>query len=258
MKLKVFIIITALILSGCSKAPDSNDNSTVYPEADVTGYNVTYIDIGDRMIPISLVKDGKSTLTGDIYYYNLSNIVSNKTELCDKSYTYFSGDGKNLGTVVYTDLDSNKIKSESYNTLITSGNWCLVPALRYLQTEKNKAPAEYMQAPLELMPDIYKSKDDISITDIWEYDLDSDGSPEAIVKSQSEKGTLLYLLSPTLENRVLEYSDGHITAIPLIADLDGNGVYTLITVSGTNFKTAKVYKEKSLDTDYTVYLPIEN
>lgn len=258
MKLKVFIIIAALILSGCSKAPDNNDKDIVYPETDITGYNVTYIDIGDRMIPISLVKEGKSALTGDIYYYNLSNSVSNKTELCDKSYTYFSSDGKNLGSVAYAELDSKKIKGEGYNTLITSANWCLVPTLRHLKPEKNKAPAEYMQVPQELMPEVYKSKDDVNITDIWEYDLDGDSSPEAIVRSQNDKGTLLYLLSPTLENHILEYSDSTVTAIPIIADLDGNGVYSLIKISGTAFKTLTVYKEKSCDTEYTVYLPIEN
>ena len=70
----------------------------------------------------------------------------------------------------------------------------------------------------------------------------------------------MVLLSQTLGNKVLassfEEDDGFV-AVPFVADLDGNGAYSLVCVWGNSLKTVTVYKEKTTDTDYTVYLPID-
>lgn len=251
MKAKVITcIIAVLLLTGCSQNTEvpKTENIT-YPAADTSGMNVTYIDTGKNLVPISLIRDGNTLLSGENYYYNIENAVNNDDTLGSKKYTSFSHDGKNEGETV---LDSRP-KEEA---LITSGNWQLCPDMRYTKFgNKDKVNNEYIQFIAQALPDVYKSAEDVTVSDIWEYDLDGDSANEAIIRINDDSGTLLALMSTTLGNCILDSTDGQAT--PYIADLDGDGEFSVIVISGGSFKRAVIYKEKSCEPEYTVYLPLE-
>ncbi len=258
MKLKILVLITLLLLSGCSKSPDSEIQEITYPPADTKGINVTYINTKNGLVPICYTKDGKISLSGENYYYNLKNIISSEQSLKDKAYTYFSHTGKNLGSVNYSELESKLLCNTPCSALITSSNWQLSPTLRYESVKDSKKTAiEYRQFLTDTYPERFEDIDSVNITDIWEYDLDGDSANEAILKAKDENGIILYLMSPTLSNCVLEETGSDFTATPFIADLDGNGKFSLLTVTGDNFKYVTVYKENSMECEYMVYLPIE-
>lgn len=233
MKSKIALcFITMLLFSGCAKTQPEKQ-SIIYPPADVTGINVTYVDTGKTLTPISLIKDGTSLLSGENYYYNIESTVNNSDGLQGKTYTAFSCTGENNGNV---SLD----KCPKSEALITSGNWQLCPDMRY----GTKATDEYREFVA-----------DRNITDVWEYDLDGDGANEAIIRACAENTQAIYIMSTTLGNSILQECEG--TATPYIADFDGDGEYSIMTLCGNSFKMVTVYKEKSVEPEYTVYLPLE-
>ncbi len=264
-KLLPLLVIFSLLLCSCSSASvqpgdtSGKDDGIKYPEADTHGSNVTYINTEVGMIPISLCDDGYSMLTGENYYYNIENTVDNDLTLSDKKYTLFTDNGTNCGDVSFTDITNNKIKQQPYHALVTSGNWKLCPNLKKTSYTENTADKGYKQFISESFPENFASASDVTVTHIWEYDVDGDNSSDSLVLADTDSYTILAFLSTTLGNKILASSfenDTGFVAYPFIADLDGNGVYTLVTVSGNGLKTVTVYKENTLESDYTVYLPI--
>lgn len=265
-KLVSIILIMLLIVTSCSKSaptPDSTtgeDDGITYPETDVTGVNVTYIKTPSGLVPISICEDGYSTLSSENYYYNLQSKVDNARLLDQKSYTAFTDSGINRGTVDYDDIIQNEVEENDFYTLVTSGNWKLCPNLRKTAYDKDtEADDGFKEYILESYPDNFKSVSDITVTDIWEYDSDADGANEAVVLANGDGYTVLAFLSSTLGNKILAASftdEADYVAVPFFADLDGNGIYSLVTVWGGGLKTTSVYKENTLEEEYRVYLPL--
>ena len=262
MKTKVIslFLITLLIFTSCSTVPKNpgdttgEDDGIVYPEADVSGMNVTYAITENGAVPISVAEGGYSMLAGENYYYNVQNTVDMNTDIPTKTFTAFSDSGINLG-----QCDFDKMTGDSYKTLVTSGNWKLCPNIRKTTYSSKKADASYADFIFSVFPDSFQSATDINITDVWEYDCDSDGVNEAVVKASGENYIILVFLSQTLGNCVLasefDNCDGY-EATPFFADLDGNGSYSLCTLYGGGLKTFCVYKENTLDEEYRIYLPV--
>lgn len=268
MKAKVIsiILILSVCLFSCTKAPllpgdtTGEDDGIQYPAADITATTVTYLVTQAGNIPISFCRNGHTKLTGENYYYNLQNIAENDLTLSDRQFTVFTDTGKNCGNVNYSSVCENKITEAPLHALVTSANWKLCPNLKKTSFKQNTADIGYKQYILENFSENFKTAEDIFVTNIWEYDFDADGTNESVVLADSDDYTVMVFLSQTLGNTVLASSfenDDNFVATPFIADLDGNGTYTLVTVWGNTLKTVSVYKEKSLDTDYTVYLPID-
>ena len=268
MKTKVISIILILSLSlfSCTKAPlapgdtTGEDDGIQYPAADITATTVTYIKTNAGMIPVSFCQNGHSKLTGENYYYNLQNLAENDLTLSDRQFTIFTDTGKNCGNTTYASVNDNKISEMSFHVIATTANWKLCPNLKKTSFAQNTADSGYKQYILEAFPDNFKTVDDVFVTGLWEYDLDGDGCCESVVLADTDTYTVMVLLSQTLGNTVLASSfenDNGFVAVPFIADLNGDGTYTLMTVWGNTLKTVTVYKDKSLETDYTVYLPID-
>ena len=268
MKIKLIIpaLLALLIITGCSagKNPDSDmppEQEITYEQTDVSGTNTVFIKTKDGFVPISLVIDGKSRLSGENYYYNLQSIIDSESSVKDKNQTYFGSNGQNMGSVSYGELEQNKIKAEPYQMLITSGNWRLSPSIRY-ETFSNKDTVGdgYKQFIFESFPDKFASVSEINVTDIWEYDIDGDGTNDAVIRAVNDGYTVLAVQSPGLGSKILASdfnADADYTAQPFFADIDGDGTFSLITVSGNSFKTVRVYEPNSLEPDYIVYLPLE-
>jgi len=268
MKAKVIsiILILSLCLFSCTKAPllpgdtTGEDDGIQYPDADITASTVTYIKTNAGVIPISFCQNGHSKLVGENYYYNLQNLAENDLTLSDRKFTVFTDTGINRGDATYGAVCDNKIDEAPFHALITTANWKLCPNLKKSSFTDNTADDGYKQYILQAFPENFKTVDDVFVTDLWEYDFDADGSLESIVLADTDDYTVMVFLSQTLGNVVLassfENDDGFV-AVPFIADLKGNGAYTLMTVWGNTLKTVSVYKEKSLEADYTVYLPID-
>ncbi len=268
MKAKVIsiILILSLCLFSCTKAPllpgdtTGEDDGIQYPAADTKGTTVTYIKTDAGFIPISFCTDGLSMLSGENYYYNLQNLVENDLTLGEKQFTVFTDNGTNRGNVNFADVIDNKITDPPLHTLVTSANWKVCPNLKKTSFSENTADSGYKQYILETFPENFGSADEIFVTGLWEYDLDADGTCESVVLADTEAYTVMVLLSQTLGNTVLASSfeeDNGFVATPFIADLDGNGEYSLVCVWGNSLKTVTVYNEKSTQIDYTVYLPID-
>ncbi len=259
-KILPIILIILLIFTSCSAKPKNpsdttgKDDGIVYPEADVSGMNVTYVITENGAVPISVVEGGYSMLSGENYYYNIQNTVDMNTKIPEKTFTAFSDSGINLGTV-----DFENMTGDSFKTLVTSGNWKLCPNVRKTTYSEKKADASYSDFIYSVFPDNFQSINDINITDIWEFDSDGDSVNEAVVKASDDNYIILVFLSQTLGNCVLanefQNCEGY-EAIPFFADLDGNGKYSLCTLYGAGLKTFCVYKENTLDEEYRVYLPI--
>ncbi len=268
MKAKVISIILILSLSlfSCTKAPLSpgdttgEDDGIQYPTADITASTVTYIKTNAGMIPISFCQNGHSKLTGENYYYNLQNLAENDLTLSDRQFTIFTDTGINRGNSTFSDVADNKITEAPLHALATTANWKLCPNLKKTSFSENIADSGYKQYILETFPDNFKTVDDIFVTDLWEYDIDADGTTESIVVADTDAYTVMVLLSQSLGNCVLASSFENakdFIAIPFIVDLNGNGTYTVMAVWGNTLKTVTVYKENCFDIDYTVYLPID-
>ncbi len=268
MKAKVIsiILIISLCLFSCAKAPllpgdtTGEDDGIQYPAADTKGTNITYLKTDAGFIPISFCTDGLSMLSGENYYYNLQNLADNDLTLTEKQFTVFTDNGVNRGGANFADVCDNKITDPTLHTLATSANWKLCPNLKKTSFSENTADSGYKQYILETFPDKFKTADDVFVKNLWEYDLDADGTCESVVLADTDTYTVMVFLSQTLGNTVLASSfdedDGFI-AVPFVADLDGNGAYSLVCVWGNSLKTVTVFKEKSIQTDYTVYLPID-
>ncbi len=268
MKPKIIsmILIILLCLCSCANAPlapgdtTGEDDGIQYPTADLTALTVTYIVTRAGAIPISFCQNAHSKLSGENYYYNLENIAENDLTLSERQFTVFTDTGKNCGNKTFSDITENKISEAPLHTLVTSANWKMCPNLKKTSFSENIADSSYKQFILESFPDVFKTVDDIHVTDLWEYDIDADGTSESIVVANTDSYTIMVLLSQSLGNMVLASSfenDEGFVAIPFVVDLDGNGKYTLMTVWGNTLKTVTVYKESTLDTEYTVYLPID-
>ncbi len=268
MKSKVIslLLILSLCLFGCTKPPASpgdttgEDDGIQYPAADISGSTVTYLKTDAGCVPISYCTNGHSMLLGENYYYNIQNTVDNDLTVCEKQFTVFTDTGVNKGNVNFADITDNKINETPLHTLVTSANWKLCPNLKKISFEKDTADSGYKQFILESFPDSFASASDIAVTDLWEYDLDCDGLVESVVLADADEYTVMVLLSQTLGNTVLASSfkeDNGYMSVPFFADLDGNGDYSLITVFGNSLKTVMAFKEKTLEPDYTVYLPLD-
>ena len=267
MKAKLIIpaLLAVLLISGCSDGSSGlqppPDQEIEYEQTDVSGTNSVFLKVKDGFVPISYVKDGKSMLSGENYYYNIQNIINSQTDIRDKKMTCFGADGTNMGSTTFSDLQENNIKSEPYQMLVTSGNWRLCPAMRYESYGKNDTVGDgYKQFIFESFPQYFASVLDITVTDIWEYDIDGDGTNDAIIRACGDGYVVLAVQSPGLGNKILascfEDTSGY-SVHPFFADIDGDGLYSLLTVSGNSFKTACVYKQGSLEKDYIIYLPLE-
>ena len=268
MKLKFLlaVLIALLLITGCSK--DNNPNDKLPPEQEITyektnvsGTNTIFLKTRDGFIPISHVVDGKSRLSGENYYYNLQSVINSESPLREKTHTYFSSDGQNLGSVTYSEMEDNKIKAEPYSVLVSSGNWRLSPAVRHESFGKKDSVGDgYKEFIFESFPDKFSSTTDITVTDIWEYDIDGDGTNDAVIRASGDSYCVLAVQSPGLGNKILASSfdgDKNYTVQPFFADIDGDGSFSLITISGNSFKTVRVYKANTLEPDYVVYLPLE-
>lgn len=269
--MKLRLIITAflalLLITGCSgeKTPGNEtppEQDITYEQTDVHGTNTVFLKIKDGIVPITHVVDGKSRLSGENYYYNLKSVIDSESSLKDKKQTCFGTDGKNLGSFSFTELEDNKMKAEPYEMLATTGNWRLSPTIRYEKYGKKDTVGDgYKQFIFESFSDKFSSVSDITVTDIWEYDIDGDGSNDAVIRAAGDGYTVLAVQSPGLGNKILasdfENNDKY-TAQPFFADIDGDEKFSLITVSGSSFKTVRVYKPCSLEPDYVVYLPLES
>lgn len=247
------LLVTVLLFSSCTKNPNNNEipqmDDTVYGESDLAGMNVTYVKTTSGFIPFAIVKDGHSMLSDENYYYDLVNMANNDTSLTTKPITAFDSNGINLGVVV---LD--KDTSSPYDLLFTSGNWKLCPALRHTTSQDEG----FKQFIMESFPDKFKSVADITVTDITECDIDGDGINEAFVLANTDNYCILALLSQSIGNKILasDFDNPDYNAYAYAADIDGNGLFSIVTVAGDNFQKLTVLKENSLDTDYCVYLPL--
>ena len=261
-KLIPVILILVLLLTACA-APDSlpqnttgEDDGIKYPKPDVNGTNVIYISTEAGCAPVSICKNGTSLLCDENYYYNIQNVIDNDLTLKDKTYTLFTNSGKNMGQVSLDDIKENKITQTPLCSLITSANWKLCPNLkRTVYNDDQKADNGYY----EFINSEFSDTKNIKITETFEYDIDSDGNGEAIVVAKANNFTALVLLSQSMGNSVLCEStakSADFCAHPFIADIDGNGKYSILTVTGSGLKTVTVYKEQSAEADYTVYLPL--
>lgn len=268
MKVKIIsiILIISLCLFSCAKSPvtpgdtTGEDDGIQYPAADTTGTNITYLKTQVGCIPISFCTDGLSMLSGENYYYNLQNLAENDLTIGEKKFTVFTDNGTNRGNANFADIIDNKITDPSLCTLVTSANWKLCPNLKKTSYSENTADSGYKQYILETFPDKFASSDEVFVKTVWEYDLDGEGTCESVVVADTDAYTVMVLLSQSMGNTVLASSfedDNGFVAVPFVADLDGNGAYSLVYVWGNSLKTVTVCKEKSITCDYTVYLPID-
>lgn len=259
MKFKIMplILVLAFMLSGCKKQsiiPTPNPQQTddvVYSEPDTGGTNATYIFTDSGWIPFSVCENGYSMLSGENYYYNLQNTLENRDGFEKKTLSIFDDCGKNKG--------SDLAKSAPLGAISTTGNWKLCPTVKKTNYGKNKADSGFCQFIFDSFPDKFSSASDVGVKTVWECDVDGDGTGEAVVLSENKDSTVLVFLSQSMGNKILAASfetDKNYVASPFFADLDGNGVYSLVVAWGDGLKTVTVYKENALEEDYRVYLPI--
>lgn len=264
MKLKpiLSIIVTLFLLASCSKPTlpnDSNANDGItYPETDVSGINSVYIITQNGPVPLSYSNDGVVPLVDDIYYYNLKNVISSDESVKQKAFTYYDSVGHNLGSVSYPDFESNKKEYNPYTTLVSTGNWRLCPDIRTVTYSDALAPNEYTTFIKESFPNEFASTP-VTVTNLWETDVDMDGTNEAIVKAKGDNYAVIAMLSQTLGNYIL-CSDFSATqnyvCQPFFADIDGNGKPSIIIIEGDTLKMATVFKECSVTAQYRLYLPM--
>lgn len=264
MKLRIAsaILLISVLLCSCTKMTEppskSNvDDNITYETPNTDGINGVYIITEKGPVPVSYTKNGKMSLSGDIYYYNLKNILENDEAVKQKTFTHFDENGCNIGSKTYTDFQNST--KEPYKTLALSGNWRLCPPLRRIEySEKDKIPEEYKNYFMSAFAN-QLTQESLKITDVWETDLDSDGTNEAVIKAKGEGYVAIVLMSETMGNSVLHShfkQDADYDAFPFFADLDGGGVPSIMLLSGNSLKTLCVYKEKSATVCYCVYLPI--
>lgn len=253
MKLKLFIlaVCAALTLGGCAKPPAADPpftpDPTVYDTPDLAGMNATYIKTPSGIVPISMVRDGGSLLHGENYYFDLVLAADNDAELLAKKLTAFDNSGKNLG-------ETDGANEKDFENLLTSGNWKLLADTRHSSSADNG----YKQFIFESFSKELASIDAITVTDVAEYDLDGDGADESVVTATADKYTVLAFLSQSLGNKILgcAFDNDKYDVNSWFADLDGDGKFSLVTVTGDSFKVCTVCKEADIETDYIIYLPL--
>ncbi len=262
MKLKhILLLILVLAMSvSCSKnniEPKSNaEDKATYENTNTDGINGVYIITDKGPVPVAYTDNGKLSLAGDVYYYNLNNILENDDGVKQKTFTYFDNNGFNIGADTYEDFKKNA--KNPYETLALSGNWRLYPDLRIMEyDEKNKAPSEYLEFIKESFKDNLGEMP-IESVKVWETDLDTDGTNEAFVKAKTDDYTLLVMMSGTLGKNVLfsDFEKSPCDVMPFFADLDGNGKPSVLLLSGNELKIVTVFKEGTVNALYSVYLPV--
>lgn len=263
MKLKILpiIIILTLLLCSCSMSngynhnTDGRDDGITYPKTDTSGTDVIYIITSVGGVPISICKNGHSSLSDENYYYNLQNSIDNDLTLKDKNYTLFTNGGNNCGNVSIDDIVKGKVKQPLLTTIATSSNWKLCPNLKKTVYTDKTADSGYLEFISQSFPDVK----DIKICETYEYDIDGDDNNEAIVVAKAKNFTAIVLLSQSMGNSILNTSntnDDNSCAIPYLIDIDGNGKYSILTITGSGLKTATFYKEDCSGVDQKIYLPI--
>ena len=258
----VLIILISVLLCSCSNKAkphyqeNTGDNVT-YEPSNTDGINGVYIITEKGPVPIAYTKNGTLPLSGDVYYYNLKNILWNDEAVKQKTFTYFDEFGCNVGKKSYSDFE--KDTNDPYKALALTGNWRLCPDMRHIEyDEKSTPPDEYKTLFLSGF-DGKITEQNLNITDAWETDLDKDGTNEAVVKAKGDNYVVIILLSETMGKNVLySHFDGgqNFDARPFFADLDGNGIPSAMILSGDSLKTVCVFKEKTPTVSYCVYLPI--
>lgn len=255
----ILIVLIILFSTSCKRQTDepyisNSDDNVKYERANTDGINGVYIITDKGPVAIAYTNNGKLNLSGDVYYYNIKNILANEESVKQKTITLFDENGFNKGSLSYGDFE--KTKQPAYKMLALTGNWRLCPDIRHIEyKEKQTLPQEYSSFISKNLKD--KTNETVRITDVWETDLDCDGSNEAVIKAHSDKYTLVALMSATMGNVVI-YSDfeNKSDAFPFFADLDGNGKPSLVLLTGSNLKSVNVYRECTAELQYCVYLPI--
>ena len=253
----IFLILLVL-LSSCAKKTQpfisNSDEKVKYEKTNTDGINGVYLITDKGPAPVAYTDNGKLNLAGDVYYYNIKNILESDDAVKQKSITLFDEKGFNKGSLTYSELQNKK--EPAYKMLALTGKWRLCPDMRYIEYSKNSAPpTEYVSFISEAFKDKFKNQPDI--TECWETDIDCDDNNEAIVKAKTDKYVVIALMSTTMGNNIL-YSDfeNKTDAFPFFADLDGNGKPSLLLLKGDTLKTIDVYKEGESQKQYSLYLPV--
>ena len=251
------IVLVLLLLTSCSAnkgVSDSNKNDGIsYPPADTKGTHAVYFPTSCGVYPVNVCVNGNCILADDVYYYNLTNFISKDENIKSNTFTVFDANGHNKGAVPFSELEGENCKLDSYSALVTSGNWRLCPDMRVVEYNKEtSAPAEYT----DFLSQNFEGKQ-FEIQRLWETDIDLDGNNEAVFTGVCEDTSALAVMSSSLGNKVVATciaKDGILR--PYFADFNGDGKSALAVLSGDGLKTLSVYKDCTLDTAYTLYLPI--
>lgn len=254
------IAVCLVLLTSCSKTdlqPKSNiDQGITYDNVNTDGINGVYIITEKGPVPIAYSNNGKVNLMGDVYYYNLKNILQNDEGIKQKTFTYFDEIGCNIRGKTYSEFSQDKEKP--YKNLVLTGNWRLCPDLRYIKYSPNdNVPSQYTEFLKQSFSD--KLDQEIKISEVWETDLDADGTNEAIFKAKGDNYTIIAVMSDTVGNKVISANFNNtqkFDSTVFFADLDGNGKPSILLLSGASLKTVTVFKEETATISYCVYLPI--
>ncbi len=263
MKIRFLIcfLICSLALVSCNKPNNANSSKpdeTIYDTPDISGSNVVYVKTNSGYIPICYLKSSNLMLEEENYYYDLQNIVKNDDTLNKKSYTSFDIYGSNLGKTDYDTLE--KDKSDPFSKLFTSANWKLCPSISINDyNSKKHADNSYKQFIFDSFSENFSTLEDVTITQIKHFDLDGDGSNEAVVTAKGKDFTIVALLSQSLGNKILTsaFNDTSFSAETYFIDYNADGKFALFVMSGNSFKKITAYKDCSVTYDYTVYLPLQ-
>lgn len=259
------LIISVILLNSCAAKPQPQNpgqDDIDYGMPDTSGMNSVSIVTKSGIVPIMYIKNGNVPLTDENYYFDIRSLIESDNAIKQKSFTYFDISGRNIGSVSYDNMGTNKIKPKPYEAIITSGNWKLCPDMRYecyadMKTSQDGGYSDFITSSFS---EAFADKKP-NITDIWEYDIDLDGTNEAVVRAMDEGYTVLALLSQSLGNMILASdfeSDGKYVAQPYFVDTDANGKFSLMLLSGGTVKTVKMFAENTLKPQFTVYLPLDS
>lgn len=244
-KLLILLMTIALCLSGCKK----NEQPQTTPQTYDTAGEKTVVFHGDATFPISFTVDGQQQIQGGTYwFYELENAYGRNWDA--SFYTYDTKDLELSGSRSYSKLGKK-------NCYATNGDWPLF--LNPVHTEYSASNQDQVDAALIALAQQQLTANQMTdqtavITDLWECDLDGDGSQETLFKacncSSAEEGAPQYCFVAYAkgENCQVLYRSFHADGNspvkelrPMVCDLEGDGAWSLLIWQKGDYKSFTVY-----------------
>lgn len=244
-RLMILLLAVSLLFTGCS--------SVQQPEPPIMGEfsnagEKTVVYRGDQNFTLSFSVDGTQKIeNGTYWYYELADAY--KKDWTEPFYTYDLKELELNGSKDYTKLDKSKC-------FATNGNWPLF--LNPVHTEFTESNQKSVDASLigfmqqQLVANQMEGLP-VVITDVWGCDMDGNGKEETLFKacncSKEESGSSYcfvgYSAGGSCQGLYSAFrTEGGCdlkTLEPMVCDLNGDGVWSVMLYKKGDYQSFTVY-----------------